>query len=177
MASKYLTLPIQYLHECFLYNPETGDLTWKERPREHIAREFVWRRINKLHAGNLAGAINNKGYYIVKICGKIYIVSRIVWAMHHGEWPKEFIDHINGDRKDNRIANLREATHTENCCNRGMEKRNKVGLKGVIKEKKSSKYRASINQVYLGVFPTPELAHAAYCEAADLLHGKFSNHG
>lgn len=177
MAAKYLTLPVEYLHQCFSYDPETGVLTWKERPREHFANERAWKIINTRHAGKTVQAISDRGYYKVQIGGMKYFVSRIVWAMHYGKWPKELIDHINGTRSDNRIANLRESTYSENSRNRGADKCNTAGLKGVSFHKVTGKYQARINDAYLGLFATKELAHAAYCEAADRLHGEFANHG
>jgi hypothetical protein len=100
----------------------------------------------------------------------------MVWAMTYGEWPDE-LDHINGIKHDNRIANLRQATPKENAFNRGAHKNNTSGYKGVCFYKKNGKYQATVNGIYLGRFDTPELAHAAYCAEADRLHGEFVNHG
>lgn len=88
-------------------------------------------------------------------------------------------DHINGNRLDNRRANLRHCTKVENNTNRGTRTTNALGLKGVTRAK--GRFRAQI-QVrgqlhYLGLFKTPEEAHAAYCAAARKLHGEFCNLG
>jgi hypothetical protein len=93
----------------------------------------------------------------------------------------EFTDHINGNPLDNRRANLRLATNTENMRNRGKYRTNTSGYKGVDWRRGAGKWRAVIKvngkQIYLGLFTTPELAHAAYCEAAKKYHGEFANTG
>lgn len=91
------------------------------------------------------------------------------------------VDHINGDRLDNRKGNLRLCNRDQNNYNRGDISRNKLGLKGVVKMRCCNRYRAEIwfdkKRKHLGLFLTPEEAHAAYCEAAKELHGEFANFG
>lgn len=91
---------------------------------------------------------------------------------------KEQVDHINGDPLDNRRVNLRLATSAQNTANRSRHKNNKTGLKGVCFFRRDKKYVAHIcvdgKRIHLGVFLTPEEAHAAYCEAAKELHGEFA---
>lgn len=93
----------------------------------------------------------------------------------------EFVDHIDGNRLDNRRANLRVATKSENGRNRGRQRNNTSGFKGVTWEKERGKWVAAImvggKQAKLGRFDTPEEAYAAYCTAARELHGKFANTG
>lgn len=93
------------------------------------------------------------------------------------------VDHINGDPLDNRTCNLRICTHAENQRNRGANRNNKTGLKGVVPlerraDRSPQRWGASIRherkQHWLGSFETPEAAHAAYCEAAQRLHGAFA---
>lgn len=90
--------------------------------------------------------------------------------------PDGQIDHINGCRTDNRIANLRIATHAENCRNQQKRPVNTTGFKGVVRYQ--DKFLAQIKKNgkghYLGIFPTAEAAHAAYCEAAMRLYGEFA---
>ncbi len=109
--------------------------------------------------------------------GKRFMEHRVVYAIHTGEMP-EFIDHINGNKTDNRIENLRPATHAENMRNRKAYKNNKLGLKGVSQDSKNS-FNATIHvdgkPINLGNYDTPEKAYAAYCQAAKLYHGKFAN--
>ena len=178
MVAAKSTLPVEYLHECFSYNPETGDLTWKERPREHFKNSRGWKISNAVYGGKIAGTSSNShGYGCVIIDARGYRTHRVAWAMFYGEWPKDQIDHINLDRTDNRISNLRLATNGENSCNRGAQSNNKCGYKGVSYHKAAGKYEAKVSRVYLGLFPTAELAYAACCAARESLHGEFMNHG
>ena len=91
------------------------------------------------------------------------------------------VDHINGNRLDNRKQNLRPCNKAQNGRNRGPQKNNSVGLKGVSWHKRDQTYYARIKingkTTHLGSFPTAEEAHAAYCSAADQLHGQFANYG
>lgn len=98
-----------------------------------------------------------------------------------GSFLKEYIDYINCDKTDNRWVNLREASHLENQRNRGKNRNNKTGFKGVQLDKRNKKnpYTAVIsvsnNQIYLGYFQTPELAYEAYCIASKQYHGEFAH--
>jgi hypothetical protein len=87
------------------------------------------------------------------------------------------VDHEDGDGLNNRQYNLRVATHAQNMCNRRVNINNKSGLKGVSWRKESGKWVASISlnskDKYLGLFDSPEEAHAAYCRASDKYHGEF----
>jgi hypothetical protein len=89
--------------------------------------------------------------------------------------PNIFADHHDGDGLNDRRANLRECSKVENSCNRGPQRNNICGLKGVSPS--NGKWRAQISiaglKKYLGQFDTPEAAHTAYCEAASELHGSF----
>ena len=132
-------------------------------------------------AGEIAGSLNPNGYIYIKINYKLYRAHRLAWLYETGSFPLEQIDHINGIRNDNRYQNLREATRSQNKCNTKMYANNASGFKGVGLYKPTGKYRASITVnnklIYLGYFDNPELAYAAYCEAALKYHGEFSNLG
>ena len=95
--------------------------------------------------------------------------------------PSVHVDHINGDGLDNRRANLRHCSPSENHRNRGRQVNNTSGLKGVYWQKDRGKWKAQIQvnrkNHYLGRFTTAEEAHLAYCRAADELHGAFANYG
>lgn len=101
----------------------------------------------------------------------------MIWLVHFGEWPSDQIDHANGDGADNRIANLRLATATLNQANKGLQKNNTTGFKGV-RRKNDGRYFSVIKKQgkvhYLGLFTEPALAHAAYEAAASRLFGKFA---
>ena len=144
-----------------------------------LSGKFSWK-VNgtRIRIGQSAGSIW-LGYNRIKIKQKNYAAHRIAWLLTYGEWPVNEIDHINGDRSDNRICNLREATHAQNiqnCINRNP---NKHGLRGIAKQTCSRGWMAKIasNGIkhHLGTYATPEDAHAAYIQAAKKLHGNFAN--
>jgi hypothetical protein len=156
----------QELKQRLDYNPETGVLTWKKLR-------------NSLRIGEEAKSLDVAGYIQVNIAGTVMKGHRVAWAMHYGEWPDDMIDHINGVRSDNRIANLRVCDHQTNCQNmRNGSCKNETGFIGVHISKKTftpaKKYRAKIQfegkQIHLGGYPTAEEAHAAYVEAKRKIH-------
>lgn len=149
------------LKELLHYNEETGVFTWKVRCG---ARAL---------AGNTAGSKTSEGYSGIHVKGKSYLSHRLAWVYTYGYFPKEEVDHINGDRSDNRILNLREATRTQNNQNlRKCQKNSSSGILGVYPEGK--KFKAVIGfggkLVYLGMFETAVLAHEAYLIAKRELH-------
>lgn len=142
------------------YDPLTGALTWK------VAR-------NSKLIGKETKSIDASGYIQVNICGTICKGHRLAWFIYYGQWPEGHIDHINGDRADNRIANLRVVTNAINCQNkREPLPANKLGVLGVTFNKGA--YRASVmlnrKQHHLGRFSTIEEASAAYVSAKRILH-------
>lgn len=153
------------LREKLDYSPDTGVLIWKKLR-------------NSKRIGQEAKTLDVAGYIQVSFgTGCVHKGHRIAWAIYHGEWPKGPIDHINGRRSDNRIANLREVDHQINCQNvrLGSMVNKSTGFLGVhLGHSKTNPYRAKImfdgKQIHLGGHPTPELAHAAYVEAKRKLH-------
>jgi hypothetical protein len=155
----------QKLQEKFDY--KNGQLIWK-----------VNQGPNKL-TGKIAGALNDQGYINIKVDGKLYKGHRLIWIYHSGDIPyKMEIDHINGVRHDNRIENLRLATHGQNQQNCTMQANNTSGAKGVNKEKNKWRARIMVENVavHLGLFDTVEEASEAYKQAAIELHGEFANY-
>ena len=154
----------EYVRELFIYEPDTGIL------RNRINRS------TRAKIGEIAGSLRNDGYMRVGINNKAYSVHRIAFLYVYGYLP-EFLDHINGDKLDNRISNLRPATRAENQRNRGIAKNNKAGFKGVYPNK-HGRYEAGIKKngkrIYLGTFDTPEEAHWAYMRKARNLFGEFA---
>ena len=126
--------------------------------------------------GGVAGNTGTGGYVVLQLDGKKYLAHRLAWFYVYGCWPTEQIDHVDRNRVNNCIFNLREATSSENHCNTGCRQRSASGLKGVRK-KPAGTFEAYIVKhncwKYLGTFETAHLAHAAYCEAAKEIHGEF----
>ena len=120
----------------------------------------------KVKVGTLAGAITPKGYRYIQLFGKKYAAHRLVWLIEYGKFPNLFIDHIDGNRLNNHIDNLREVSNKQNTENRGAQKNNKFGRKGVSFNKRLKKYVAQIQHHgvnhYLGLFKSPDEAEKAY---------------
>lgn len=133
-------------------------------------------------AGGRAGALNTKRYWQVRYNRKNYQVHRIIWEMFNGPIPyRNEIDHINMNKSDNRLCNLRLATSSNNQHNRLKYRNNTSGYKGVSWFPPEGKWRARITLNgklrFLGYFTSAETAHAAYCRAAASLHKEFANPG
>ena len=147
------------------YDQDTGVFIWK--PREHNSK------FTSVFAGKVAGRIANNGYADICIHYKRFGAHRLAWLYVTGQWPVE-IDHINGDRADNRFENLRNCTHIENCQNYGVRASNKSGFTGASLHRKSGLWRASIRAngrvKHLGVHKTPQEAHEAYLAAKRKFH-------
>lgn len=156
------------LKELLSYNSDTGLFTW------------LVDRNSGAYAGDIAGTMMNKGYIHIKIDGKLYLAHRLAWLYIHGYMPPQ-IDHIDGCRDNNKLANLRAATNALNVRNAAIRKDNNSGFKGVGFHEQTGKWRARIRingvRKSLGLYHTPEEAHEAYCDAADLYHGEFAKYG
>lgn len=171
MAYKQLMVRIpditaEELLAAFSYDPSTGDLCWKIRPA------------NNVKVGVPIRAINTSGYYHVGFRRKVYTVHRLVWLMTHGEWPELEIDHINLDKLDNRLENLRLATKGQNLTNIPKGCGLTSQYKGVCWKKSNNCWTAQISHNgkchWLGHFDNEYDAHLAYCEAAKLLKGEYA---
>lgn len=183
MAKRILPTPEQ-LRELLRYEPETGKLYWKPRPVEmfsagNTSAEANCKAWNTRYAGKEAfTSISTHGYRQGSVFDRMYQAHRVIWAVHYGEWPNGEVDHIDTDRLNNRIANLREATHSENKRNQGIRKSNTSGYKGVSWNSGAKSFCAQIylegKRIFLGYHATAEAAHAAYCEAAKKYHGEFA---
>lgn len=144
---------------------------------------LYWRenRGTKMKAGDKAGCVycSRPGlqYRLIKVGGKVYRAHRIIFLMLRGYLPEQ-IDHIDGNGLNNDVENLRAATHSQNGSNRGAQKNNTSGFKGVGWKKNAQKWYASIRfdgkQCHIGYFDTPDAAHEAYKAAAKKLHKEFA---
>lgn len=160
------------------YEPETGRLFWLARPREMFSSYLGYRAWNGRFAGAEAFTSNMKGYRQGGIFARAHYAHRVIWLIQTGDWPKADIDHINGDRSDNRWANLRDASRTENAKNAFRKSSNTSGVNGVYRRK--GKWRAQIRvdgrSTYLGDFDSLDDAAAARA-AADVKYGFTGRHG
>lgn len=155
----------EYLNSILEYNKDTGLLTNKVN------------RGPRARKGALVGTLNNVGYLQIKIYYKVYKVHRVIWALVNGYWPTECIDHIDGNRLNNSLANLREASKLENNRNRLNNSNNTSGFKGVTYNYSRKKFIAQVhnkgNTIYLGGFTNAEEASKAYQAASKALFGEF----
>jgi len=170
-----MELTREYLQEALSLD-ESGEFTWKIRPRHHFTTDKACRDTNARRAGKHAGRIAGTGYRQIGIGRRIYYAHRLVWFWHHGTWPTGEIDHANQNRLDNRLENLRDATYSNNQANVRVRRTSTSGFRGVSRTKK--KWRASICvrgiKAWLGSFRTPEEASAAYNEAHRIAFRDFS---
>jgi hypothetical protein len=153
------------LKELFHYDPETGLFTNKTK-----------RGWNAL-PGAVAGSLFKNGYLGISIGGKRYYAHRLAWLFVHGSMPDSQIDHVDGDKTNNRIANIRLATSSDNMCNRGAF-RNKSGAVGVSWNSNSGKWIVQVAKgrkyCYGGLFDDFEDAKAAAVKLRESLHGEFT---
>lgn len=139
---------LKYLKSNFIYNKNSGTLFWN-------------RSFPGVPNGKEAGCSKNTRYKSIRICGKLYKAHRLIWLLENGNWPTNEIDHINGNRFDNRIINLRDVTCRKNGCNK--ENHRKGKLPGASFNKGKWNSMMWINKsVYLGRFKTEEEAHLRY---------------
>lgn len=145
------------------YDAETGVFTW------------IASQSGRVKVGDVAGCDNGLGYLQIRYRDKNYRAHRLAWFITHGKWPDGDIDHINGKRSDNRIANLRDVSRSVNLQNQRKPRAgSKSGFLGVGWNKSRGKWMAYINidgkVKYLGYFDDPAIAHEAYLTAKRSAH-------
>jgi hypothetical protein len=165
--------PAQWLIDRFSYDPQNGELRWKERPPSDFPNQHQCNATNARFAGKIVGTKRFDGYSIVCIEYQRFLVHRIIWKMMTGDDPAHGIDHANGHPDDNRWENLREADQRLNSYN--ARKRHGSPYKGVGRLKGKFRARAVIDgkEVHIGTFATPEAAHEAYVQAVSGGRGEF----
>lgn len=147
-------ISMEYARECFEHRG--GELFWRERPAHHFERSADHQTFIKKSAGKIAGRKERTGYLTLqmRLNGERlqFQVHRVIWALHHGKWPVYTIDHINRNRRDNRVENMRDVSMAENLCNRGNP--NGTGIPGVLRAggKFQAKLRVGDNYIHLGTF-------------------------
>lgn len=155
--------------ELFIYNRETGVIKWRKRTNNYQRKNLV------------AGSTSGNGYAVIDIKGKKYGAHRIAMLLSYGFCDDELeVDHINHDRYDNRLVNLRFVTRSDNCRNQSRSSRNITGVTGVYYHKAARKYVAQIRidrvTIYLGLFATIEEATEVR-KAAEIKYKFNANHG
>lgn len=166
-----MTLTRERLKEYLLYDPLTGEFIMKERPRNEFANAATYAR-HLARVGKPIGCPNNGGYVKIHIDGKYYSAHRLVWLLVHGEipeYPTWEIDHVNGDRGDNRLKNLRKVTKSDNQRNGARRVNNRSGVTGVNWVRSKRRWIARIwdgpHHRYLGAFKNLEDARIARLKA------------
>ena len=177
-------LPVEFMQECWDYNPLTGLFVWRVRPLEHFANKRAWVSHNKTLAGRLAG--DKKTQYVRLSVGKGR--SHYRFPAHYAAWyisgmvvpDGMVIDHINGDRHDNSLDNLRVCSPLLNAHNRGRHKRNTSGRQGVYATP-GGRWVAKVmfdgERIHCGTFDTEGEAIAARQKAEEDLLGDFARVG
>lgn len=161
MAAQHATP--ERVRELLSYCPETGRLTWRVRA-------------GRVSAGDPVRAIRRDGYLSVRIDGLPNMAHRVAWVHFYGHWPSHTLDHINGDKTDNRIANLRDVPHALNMHNQRAAAGHNKGssMLGAHWHKKDQRWRSNITvggiTRHLGYFDTEQQAHEAYIAAKRQLH-------
>lgn len=183
MAKKPLPTP-ETLRQLLRYEPETGKLFWKERPMEMFADSKRGAKTqcdtwNSRHAGKEAFTNTSKyGYRRGIVLNQNHQAHRVIWAIAYGEWPAQDVDHINRNRADNRLSNLRLASRSENLSNIGARAGGTSSFLGVSWSAANKGWIAQMRwkkrHFYLGTFSTEEAAARAYDEAALREKGEFA---
>jgi len=173
-------LPVEMLAEFLHADFASGTLTWKLRERKHFTSARAQSSFNKNFVGKRAlNAIHPDGYKTGILLGRAYLTHRVLLAMHIGYWP-EYVDHINGNRADNRIENLREVTKVQNGRNTAMPTTNTSGHIGVSWNSRDKRWSAyiTLNRKRKALGNFKELQAAIFCrKAAEIAYGFHPNHG
>ena len=155
---------VRRLRSVITYNPNTGKFHWTQNRGGYAV------------AGSEAGYTSDQGRIKIQVFGKEHSASRLAWLYMTGRLPEHEIDHINRDCADNRWTNLRQATRSENTCNRSTVVNNTSGVTGV--RRIGRRWRAEIwknrRRYHLGYFSSKDGASQAYINAAKELHGEFA---
>ncbi len=144
--------------EKLSYDQETGIFTWN------------YDGTRGVKAGDVAGYKMQNGYIMLSVGGRKIIAHKVAWLFVYGEFPEGNLDHINRNKADNRISNLRNATYEQNAQNREKNCKNTSGYKGVTWHKRDQRWQAAITikrkVIHLGYYQDPQDAYSAYIEAS-----------
>lgn len=160
-------LTAELLRDALDYDLTTGRFTWKKPHKP------------QLRPGDPAGSIS-KGYRKIKVGGRTYSAHRLAWLFVHGRWPISELDHIDGDKQNNAIANLRECSRSQNIANAGARRNSNTGIRGVYL-RKNGRFEVVLGKngkpFYVGIFADIATAAVAAEQAARVLHGEFAKKG
>lgn len=182
---KHLPSP-RLLRRLIDYCPKTGAMVWEPRPvwmfksfkRERATAAKIWN--SRFANGPALSSRDRHGYPRGHIFGQMHRAHRVAWAIHYGEWPSDEVDHINGNRADNRIGNLRVVSKFKNMRNARRSKANKSGVTGVYRRGDTGKWVAKLMHnrrvVNLGEYDQFEDAVSAR-KAGERKFGFHPNHG
>lgn len=181
MFKAHQEIEVDYLRRIISYDPKSGILTWRARTPCMFSdgaksREWQCSAWNAKRAGSPAlNCKNDSGYFRGNICGRQVRAHHVAWAIYYGEWPNDQIDHINGDRSDNRIDNLRIGSQSQNMANAARRSR-KTRFRGIFPNGSgwSAKVCVNYKQIYGGTFSTEEEAARRYDDLARENFGEFA---
>ena len=179
-----LLVDYDYAHKRLDYSESDGVFTWKIVPEHIFKTKNAWSSWNSRHGGNIAGKARPDGYTSIRITrdgtSKSFLAHRLAWLMAYGDWPPTNLDHVNGERADNRIGNLRLADHKINSRNTKLRHDNATGVHGVSWSKHARKWLVRIThdrvQMNLGYYIDFDEA-VSVRKAAELRYGYHPNHG
>lgn len=174
-------MDVETVRSLVAYDPTSGKFYWKHRDTSLFKTKGSADYWNKMYASKECFCTRDaQGYNVGSIRDKQMYAHRVAWAITHGEWPDGLIDHINGERTDNRFKNLRCVTKAENGRNQGLKSTNTSGVQGVMWHKKVKRWTAEIKfnnqRIRLGTFKDFDQAVAAR-KAAEIVLGFHPNHG
>lgn len=156
-------IDLDALRDRYEYNPETGHF-FHTKPRPGIV------------VGRIAGGICGRGYRRIRFQKTVYAAHRLAWFYMYGVWPDREVDHIDGNRDNNALANLRLVTKSQNMWNSKIRKNNRSGFKGVCLQR--GRWVAQIchnkKKIIIGRFKTPDEAAEAYRAKSIEFHGEFA---
>lgn len=171
---------ISVVRESLDYDCDTGCFIWKKRPISHFKDARAQKSWNTRYSGRAAGVLDGFGYFMIGLMDQKVRAHSLAWVLVYNEWPKGQVDHINHDKSDNRIVNLRVVSHKDNAKNAGVRVDNTSGIVGVTWDKRLTKWKAQIyannKNVYLGSF-TDKFKAICARKSAEIKYEFHENHG
>lgn len=178
-----MELSQEYLKECFNYNESTGDLIWLSRPSSHFASAAAMGSFNSRFPGKNTGCVMSRGYMFVGVDGAKVLYHRLIFMLMGFDVTDKQVDHINGDKTDNRWVNLRLVDQLDNLKNKSLRSSNKTGVSGVsfYKNLKSKPFRVTYykdgNKRATEVFVPTLFEAACIRKSFENNNGYHANHG